>query len=566
MSTGTVALSRIDHNRYYAYEDFTAHLHNLARAFPNLATLRSIGASHQGRSIWAMTLTNSGTGPAESKPAFYIDANNHGEEIVTSAAALYLIDDVLHAYGHDPVITELLDTRTLYVLPRINPDGAEISMATPYRTVGNGRYFPGDEQPTGLHIEDINGDGRVLQMRMQDPGGEWKVSDAEPRLMTLRAPGEIGGTYYRLLPEGIVRNWDGVSAPIVKPRHGNLNRQFPVNWVPASGEYGAGALPLEEPEAAAVAQFLLSHPNITGVHAYHSHSGVILRPSGYRRDVELPPEDVELHQIIGEVGSELTGYPVISTFEDFTESLRSPRHGTLTDWTYEQLGLVSFCPEFWDVETEAGTHKPQFFPHRTQREEEEIALLRWVDEHASDGYVDWSPFDHPQFGAIDLGGWDPFLVQRNPPPQFLERVARPTCRFSLHHAAASPLVRITSLRSEALGHGFHRVVATIQNLGYLPTHITQQALDIGIASPVTVSLAGNPPVNRLMGAETQEIGHLAGRATRRTLYDAWRRPWGESSRVAEWLVHVPEGEQAAVLARSESEKGGTHEVRLTITS
>ena len=551
-------------NRYLTHEEMTDDLRALASAYPHLAALESIGRSHHGRDIWLMTLTQDATGPAAAKPALYVDANNHGEEVVTSAAALYAVRYLLDRYGQDPAVTELLDTRALYVLPCINPDGAEICLTTPYRTVGNGHYLPWEEQPTGLHLEDIDGDGQIRQMRVPDPKGEWKVSETEPRLMTLREPGEIGGRYFRLLPEGRVRDWDGVTAPIHKPRHGNLNRQFPVNWLPESGEYGAGELPLNEPEAAAVARFLLAHPNVTGVQALHSHSGVILRPSGYRRDADLPAADVDLFKTLGAVGTELTGYPVISTYEDFTEDRRSPRHGTLTDWTYEQLGLVGFCPELWDVETEAGIRKPQFFPHRAQSEAEEVALLRWTDRHCPEAYADWRPFDHPQLGRIDLGGWDPFLFQRNPPPAFLERVVHPIALFILHHAAASPLVRIASLTAEPFGEGFFRVAAGVENVGYLPTNLTDQALAIGIARPATATLETGPRTERLMGAETQEIGHLAGRVTRRTLYDPWRRPWGESTRRVEWLVRLRGGGATEVRVRAVAEKGGADEARLTI--
>ncbi|MDH3675758.1 MAG: M14 family zinc carboxypeptidase, partial [Anaerolineae bacterium] len=176
------------HDRYYAYEEFTANLHALAQAHANLARLESVGQSHHNREIWAFTLTNFDSGRPENKPGFYIDANNHGEEIITSAVGLYTIDYILSNHGRDPLVTELLDTRVIYILPRVNPDGVEICMSTPYRTVGNGHYLPWEEHTTGLHLEDVNEDGKILQMRIPDPRGEWKVSELEPRLLTLRQP------------------------------------------------------------------------------------------------------------------------------------------------------------------------------------------------------------------------------------------------------------------------------------------------------------------------------------------------------------------------------------------
>jgi murein tripeptide amidase MpaA len=553
-----------DGNRYRTHEELTAVLHALVAAYPGLAAMASIGTSHQGRDIWVVTITNRATGADSDKPALYIDANNHGEEVVTAATALIVIHEILSHFGHDAAVTELLDTRALYIAPCINPDGAEICLTTPYRTVGNGHFLPWEEQPTGLHLEDIDGDGRIGQMRIPDPKGEWKISERNRRLMTLRGPGEIGGDYFRLIPEGMVRDWNGTTIPIEKPRHGNLNRQYPVNWLPESGEYGAGDLPLNEPEAESIAHFVLAHPNITGVQALHSHGGLILRPSGFRPDTKLSASDVDLHRAIGAVGERLTGYPVISTFEGFTEHASMPRHGTFTDWTYEHLGLVSFCPELWDVAEEAGITKGQYFHHHAQNDDDEATLLAWSDTHSPEAYADWRPFDHPQFGQIELGGWDPFWFQRNPPPHLLRKVAEPIARFIIHHAAASPLVRIASLTAKPFGSSFFRIAAEVENRGYLPTNVTDQALQLGIARAASVTLETAPHIDLLMGDKTQQLGHLAGRVTRTTLYDAWRDPWGEPAARAEWLVRIKAEERVELCVRSWSEKGGVDEARLVV--
>jgi hypothetical protein len=545
----------VAHNRYYTHEELSAWLHTLAETYPRLARLASIGQSHRQRQIWAMTLTNFASGMPQDKPGFYIDANNHGEEIITSAVALYTIDYILSNYGHDPLVTELLDTRVIYILPRLNPDGAEISMTTPYRTVGNGHYLPWEEQITGLHLEDINNDHKILQMRIPDPRGEWKVSPLEPRLLTLRQPGEVGGAYYRLIPEGMLRDWDGVSLPIVKPRHGNLNRQFPINWLPEYGEYGAGETPLNEPEAAAMARFIQDHPNITGVQAYHSHGGLILRPSGYKRDSELPPDDVALLKKLGQVGTQLTGYPLISTFEDFTPNLRKPRHGTFTDWLYEHLGIPAFSTEVWDIETEIGLEKPQFFSTRPHSEAEQAAFLRWTDEHSPQAFTDWQPFAHPQLGPIELGGWDPFYIHRNPPAQFIEQVAHPNCLFTLRHALASPQLQIRAFSADHLDAGLFRLAAVVENLGYLATNLTSQALEANLARPVQIELELGEHVELLMGQPVVNLGHLAGREERQMPYDAWRRPWGEPAARAEWLVRCRQ-RPGQVTIRATSEKGG----------
>ena len=529
----------LNHDRYRLYDDYTSALRKLVAAKPELASLESAGQSFHGREIWAVTLTNQATGSPESKPGFYIDGNNHGEEVITSAVTLYTIDYLLSEYGQDDDVTTLLDTRVVYLLPRVNPDGAELCMASPYRTVGTGRFHPADEYPTGLHLEDLDGDGEIRQMAIPDPRGEWCRSTKEPRLLVLRKPWETGGSYYRMIPEGMLRDWDGVSLPIEAPRHGNLNRQFPVNWEPEGGEYGSGDYPLNEPEAMAMAKFVFSHTNITGAQAYHSHGGIILRPSGYKRDAELPAADLEIFKTLGAVGTEVTGYPLISTFEDFTPNLRSPRHGMFTDWLYDRLGIPALASEVWDVETEAGLTKQQFFSTRPHNEEEQMQFLTWADEHIPQAHQDWHEFDHPQLGTVLLGGWDPYYIHRNPPAKLIAKVALPNTVFTVRHALASPLLAIRSFGARTLGQDLYIVRVAIENLGFLATNLTDQARSLGICGDVTVHLEFDQACELLMGTPRVSVGDLAGREERRMPYDPWRRPWGESAAKVEWLVRGP---------------------------
>ncbi|MCX7669134.1 MAG: hypothetical protein N2439_03570, partial [Anaerolineae bacterium] len=83
-----------------------------------------------------------------------------------------------------------LDTRAFYICPRIRPDGAEWALAARPKFVRSvTRRYPYDEQPlAGLLAQDIDGDGRILQMRLPDPNGPWKKHPQEPRLLIRRDP------------------------------------------------------------------------------------------------------------------------------------------------------------------------------------------------------------------------------------------------------------------------------------------------------------------------------------------------------------------------------------------
>ena len=526
----------IDFGDYFLYDALTAHLRGLAAAHPDLAGLESIGKTWRERDVWCMTLTNQTTGPHDEKPAFYIDANVHAEEITTSQTALYTIWYLLENYGAAPDVTWLLDHLTFYIIPRVNPDGAEISLTTGHHWCGNGRYLPGEEQTRGLCQHDINGDGLIVQMRIEDPAGEWKVSEEDPRLMVQREPGEVGGgPYYRLYREGEVRGeWDGVTIEIEKPRDGNLNRNYPAGWRPEFRQYGAGDHPLSEPEALATAQFILDHPNIAGMQCYHTHGGLHLRPSLVEPDNALPRFDRSLYNTIGEMGTELTGYPVISVYEEFTTDPDQPRVGSLMQWSYDEFGIITFSTELWNPELAAGIANPAKYQIRARSVEDEIALLRYNDEHlGGQGFVNWTPFDHPQLGRVEIGGWTHMYTFRNPPPlsmasseeakNFLRGTIHTNCLFTLKHAACAPLVRIERLDAEPLGADLYKISAVVANHGFLPTYLTQRALEHHAAGAVQLSLESSDGVELIMGSPAQEIGHLAGRDERTALWSPWMR-------------------------------------------
>ncbi len=562
----------IDFSEYFDYDALTAHLQGLAAAYPQLAALESIGQSWRGRDIWAMTITDAATGPHHDKPAFYIDAHIHAEEVATSHTALYTIWYLLSHYESDPLVTWLLQNTTFYILPRTNPDGAEISLKTAHHWCGNGRYLPGEEQTRGLCQQDVNGDGFIVQMRVPDPAGEWKVSDEDPRLMVLREPGEVGGVYYRLYREGVIKgDWDGVTIEIERPRDGNLNRNFPAGWRPEFREYGAGESPLSEPESRAVMRFLLDHPNIAGMQCYHTHGGVILRPSLVAPDSVIPPHDLALYRALGAVGTTLTGYPVISVFEEFTADPSNPRVGSLMQWSYDEMGIVTFSTELWNPELAAGIADPAKYQVRARSTADEIALLKYNDEHLGGrGFIDWQPFDHPQLGPVEIGGWTHMYTFRNPPPAswaaseqargFLHQTIHTNCLFTLRHAACAPLVRVESAQAERLTADLVKVSAVVANHGYLPTYTSQRALEHDTAGTVTVSIHVAEG-DLLIGQPTQDLGHLAGRDERRAPWSPWMRAWNTTRKPVEWLVRTTD---SALTLTARAPRAGAHQVTVDV--
>ncbi|MGE5654369.1 MAG: M14 family zinc carboxypeptidase, partial [Bacillota bacterium] len=187
---------------YCTYAEILDLLKQWNEAFPELTRVYPIGKTYEGREIMLIEITNHATGCADDKPAYYIDANFHAGEVTGSAVALYTVHYLLENYGQVEEITELLDHKTFYIVPRVSIDGGEMYLHTPYILRSSTRLFPFEEDQDGLHSEDVNGDGWITQMRVQDEHGDWKVSDKDPRLMVKRGPDERGGVYYRVYPEG----------------------------------------------------------------------------------------------------------------------------------------------------------------------------------------------------------------------------------------------------------------------------------------------------------------------------------------------------------------------------
>ncbi|MEM8730393.1 MAG: M14 family metallopeptidase [Pseudomonadota bacterium] len=540
---------------YYTYDEMTAHLQALAKAYPELCTLTSIAKSFRGREVWFMTITNPDTGPALEKPGFYIDAQIHAEEHATSATALYACWYLLTRYSSDEEVTRLVDTQVFYIIPRVNPDGAEYALTAPYHPwCGNGRFLPGEDRVEGLIPQDITGDGYIVQMRVPDTKGEWKKDADNADIMVQREPGEEGGEYFRLYPEGMIRNFDGVHVPIEMQQDGNMNRNFPTNWTPQ--EYGSGAYPFSEPEAAAMGKVILDHPNITGICAYHTHGGIILRPSMLEPDSAMSPPDLSLYKALGEVGERLTGYPTVSVYEDFTPDKSKARHGSLTDWTYEEMGIISFATELWDLERTAGVPKEGYYNLGPRDAATQRLVHTWVVDNVGDhGFRPWTSFDHPQLGPVEVGGMVYIWSYRNPPGKLLEEICHKNVLFNLKHAASAPKVAVDTCEAEALGADLFRVTAVVSNHGYLPTNLSDVAVKNAVAKPVLVTLDCDG-AELVMNPAKVDLGNLAGRNERRYAYSNWGQQWSPVSRKVEWLVKAT-GPNPCVSVTCQSEKGGT---------
>jgi murein tripeptide amidase MpaA len=550
---------KLTYDTYLRYEELTRTLRVLADEHPRLCRVESIGKSYEGREIWLMELTNLKAGPAAEKPAFWVDGNTHAGEVTGSMAALYLIETLLEGYGSDERITNLLDRHAFYVLPRLSPDGAERYLTTPHSLRASMRPWPEPEEESGLHPEDVNGDGHILQMRVEDDNGEWRVSEEDERLVIPRAPDEFGGTYYRIFREGAFKDYDGFERKIARPLYGlDMNRQYPYHWQGEAEQKGAGPYPLSEPESRAQVDFLFDHKNVFGLHTYHTFCGAILRPYSNRPDDEMPEHDLAVYKALGERGTQLTGYPNLSVYHDFRYEPQKFITGTFDDWAYDAYGVFAFTIEFWSAARSAGVEVEDFIEFfRNPPEEAQLQMLAWNDrELGGEGFVPWTPFEHPQLGRVEIGGWKTKFTSQNPPPKFLKAECEKVARFALSHASTAPRLE-AQLEVEEPAPGIRRLELTVENAGYLPTNVTKVALDKDLIKPVEAEIKMPEGANLVSGKAEVELGHLTGRSA--LWGNRWKGPAffnGLPSDYARRVVWVVRGE-GPLQVEVTSERAGT---------
>ena len=535
------------------HAELTDLLQGWVEARPNLIELTDLGLTPGGREMWFITLTNRATGPSIEKPALLVDGNEHATEWTGGVAALHLVWTLLKDYGADDRVTRLLDTRTVYVLPRMSPDGVDATLEQHRFIRSVDRPYPKPEPAPGLHPRDIDGDGRAVFMRFPDPNGPWVQHPDDPRLLVARRPDEYGGEYWRVVREGEILGWDGATITEAPPLEGmNFGVNFPGDRGQTPRGRDAGPYPVSEPEVAAYVAAAEARPNIVAYFSCHSFGGLILIPPVNVRD-RVPHSDALVYEHFSQTAAELTGYQAI-TYLDLRTFDREHHVPSTFGWMYERRGVLSYLTEFWNPLDAAGISLEGttvsawlwgFHPI-----EDEIELLRWNDEELDGrGFVQWHAFDHPQLGPVEIGGWDKIHYWYNAPFDRLEAEVAPHTEWLIYHGLALPRLEIRSFAAEAVSADLWRVRLVVENSGWLPTYGTEKADHMRAVDEVFAELEVPAGTRLVNSEEIIGLGQLEGRSNERSTATWWGYTPGTPDRaVADWLVMAPEGTSVSVTA------------------
>jgi hypothetical protein len=475
-------------DRWLDHKELGDRLKIMEKTWPKFLKLTSIGKSFGGRELWLMTINNPATGPEMSKAAMYIEANVHGNEIQGAEVSLYTIWYLMENYERNTNIKRLVDERVFYIQPTINPDGRDYFL---YGTGDGSRtgHVPVDSDGDGLFDEDgpddLNGNGIIEQIRKYVPGeGTHRISHVDPRFLEPVPPGQKGD-WILLGREGKDNDGDGL-VDEDPPGGYDPNRNYASDWQPNYVQGGAMDYPFQLPESRASNDFWAKHPNIAGLQTFHNSGGMILRPPGMAWYGDYPPSDIRAYDEIAETGERMLPY---YDYLVIWKGLYTV-HGGSIDWTNDGLGILSFSNELWnggqyynspllnkqqsDPSSPISGQKGQYFFDD---------FLEFGDE-----YEEWKPFDHPQYGKVELGGWKKLQGRVNPRFMSMELFHR-NMAFTLLHADQMPLVKMGRSMVEKIDGGIYRVRLEITNERIIPT-IMAKAAQNKVVRPDLLTLDG----------------------------------------------------------------------------
>jgi hypothetical protein len=272
---------------YHNYNEMVAEVRASAAAHPAIIQLFSLGSSYEGRDLLAAKISDN-VGQDEDEPEALFVGHYHAREHLTVEMLLYLLHLLADNYGlaGQEQITGLVDSREIYLVFALNPDGGEYD-------IQNGFYqsWRKNRQP--------NADGTYGTDLNRNHGYKW---------------GCCGGS---------------------SPSPGDLIYR--------------GAAPASAPEVAAVERFVDSRvvggqQQIAVAISFHTYSELILWPYGYTYDRQPPdmwPDDQAVFVALGQAMAASNGYTPQQASDLYITD------GDFSDWAYGRHRIFAFTFEMY---------------------------------------------------------------------------------------------------------------------------------------------------------------------------------------------------------------------------
>ncbi len=324
----------------------------LAKQYGARVQLETYGQSAGGKPLYWLRIAAAGAVAPEQRPAVFVGANVAGFHHVGSEAAMALATQL--ASSDDPATQALLQRRTFYFAPLMNPDAHDAMFAKPRRLQSANAQIL-DIDIDGLAGEDggddLDGDGVIAQMHIRDARGHYIIDPDDARRLIEADPAKGQRGEYHLLSEG--KDDDGDGEYNENPASGIVvDRNFPAGFVVGRPEYGAW--PGLAPEVRAAMDQLLKHRNINLAIVYGPANQLLEAPKGFER-ITPPgakpsaeankPEDEDLKSLaaLGETYRKAltdAGY-------DSKRFARQSAGGSLSTWLYFHYGVQTLELDVW---------------------------------------------------------------------------------------------------------------------------------------------------------------------------------------------------------------------------
>lgn len=302
---------------YHNFGELVDMVDQLVSDHPQIAQRVEFGSSYQGRDLFAVKISDN-VAAEEGEPEVLLNSNQHAREHLTVEMAIYLMEMFTDEYGSDPRITELVDERVIWIVPSVNPDGAEYDIAT-----GSFRSWRKNRQPN-------SGTSAVGTDLNRNWGYQWGGSGSS---------GNPGSQTYR------------------------------------------GPAPFSGAETAALRDFVLSRviggeQMIKANIDFHTYSELVLWPYGYTFSDIAPGLDADAaatFQAIGEEMAGTNGYAPMQASDLYLVS------GGAMDWMWADQGIFAYAFELYPSSAAGGGFYPPDSVIAAETARNREAVLRLVE-------------------------------------------------------------------------------------------------------------------------------------------------------------------------------------------
>ena len=163
---------------YHSYTEVTTEVAAVAAAHPDIVSRFSIGKSYQGRDLWAVKISDN-VNVDEAEPEVMFDGTHHADEHMATEMTLHILHWLVDGYGVDPRITSIVNTREIWIVFLVNPDGAEYDISG-----GRFHFWRKNRQPTP-HSSSI---GTDLNRNYSYHWGSGGRTSTNPQAITYHGP------------------------------------------------------------------------------------------------------------------------------------------------------------------------------------------------------------------------------------------------------------------------------------------------------------------------------------------------------------------------------------------